>query len=231
MTAKPYNRPNLWPFDYGTMPDFSANPGIALGGTTAQALQLITQITSMEVSVAWDVFFPQFDPAYNYSASYNKTVNLDSPGAPPASAFQSSVGYYYKDTNGDRWANPAERVLISPPDSADPWPSLSTAYGLAFTQSLNVQMRVTRTSGGLVQSCLDINANDVSYGMSASLNNPGSVTLATIPLLLPVYQNNIVVFTVSYGTFYLNVNAVPPLIPSPVVNLFSASASVTLYDS
>lgn len=222
MASAIYRRPNLWPFSYAGMPDLSGQPYMAVGGTTEQALQLMTQVKNMTVSVAWNVFYPSsVSPIYDYTSIFNNTVNFDSPGASPATSFGTGYGYYYSNYGGGRWTSPAERVLVPPGDSTLPWPSLSTIYEPTQPlKTLEGSISLSKTNAGLVQSCLVINAQD-SGVTGVSLNYPGSTyPLATTPISL---------YGIDFGLLYLYSNNNPDPSFLPVVNLFSASASVTLY--
>jgi len=204
------------------MPDLSGQPYMAVGGTTEQALQLMTQVNNMAVSVAWNVFYPSsVDPIYDYTSIFNYTVNFNSPGASPATSFGTGYGYYYSNYGGGRWTSPAERVLVTPGNSTLPWPSLQTVFEPTQPlKTLEASISLSKTGAGLVQSCLVISAGD-SGVTGAHLNYPGST--------YPLATTAISLYGIDFGLLYLfsTSNPVPGFLP--VVNSFSASASVTLY--
>jgi len=222
MPPTSYIRPNLWPWTYASIPDFSAVPSYSCAGTAAQALRLITQTRNLTLSISWNV-----DYGFGQASDYSRSVARTLPDQPlPIDNFSTGAGYYYSDTAGALWASPAERVLPTLLTAGAAWPELSQAFQPPSPiplQGIDLLLRATRT-GALTQTAFYLVANDPGYATGATCPAVSGVVLATIPFSLVTPE-----FTITLKDLALTVNAIPPLIPVPIVNSFTASMSAEFW--
>lgn len=114
MASTQYIRPNLFPFSYASIPDYSGDASYAKFGTSADVLNCLTNLLKFQVSVSWSFSwkYPLNPTVYDNSYSVNINLPLFIPPTPGSDNF-TVVSWYNSDTIGTKRVNPAARVLYA----------------------------------------------------------------------------------------------------------------------
>lgn len=114
MASTTYLRPNLFPFPFSSIGDYSGNATYAKFGTTTDALNFLTNLLTFQVSVSWNVSWKYVLSPNVYNSSVTTNINL--PLFIPSyagSTNYSQISWYNSDNIGTKRATPAARVLYS----------------------------------------------------------------------------------------------------------------------
>jgi len=162
-----YTRPNLFPFSFSSIPDLSGSSGYVTFGTTANALESLTNLFALQISVSWS-----FSWKYNvlptvYNNIYSVVTNL--PSFIPAQAGSeniSDVSWYNTNTSGTKRANPAARVLYAGSGSSLIESTVTVDSPIGDIYNLQTILRPSRTG----------TATRLAFNMLAvNLNSPGAM--------------------------------------------------------
>jgi len=148
MASTIYRRPDLFPFSFASIQDWSGD--FAKFGTTADALNYLTNLLTFQVSVSWNVNWKRTSPgAPVYNSSVNSNINLPLFIPKDVGSINSSViSWYNSDTIGTKRVSPAARVLYSGSGGSAVQDS-STEYDPGFVDDVGLEadLRLNRTGG------------------------------------------------------------------------------------
>jgi len=186
MPATTYLRPELFPFPFSSIPDWSSDPSYARFGTIGDALQSLTNLLTFQVSVSWSFNWRYAVDVTVFPDSYSAGTNLPLfIPAYPSSNNSSWISWYNTDFNGNKRPNPAARVLYGG-GATSPIAQTATSIGDPTDYYLTSYLTLNRTGTvtNLAFSLLAINfasANPADH-FNAGFESVPADNLATIPL-------------------------------------------------
>ena len=217
-----YTRPNLFPFSFSSIPDYSGSTGYVTFGTTADALKCLTNLLTLQISVSWNFSwkYPLNPTVYNNSYSANINLPLFIP-ADPGSGNDTVLSWYNSDVIGTKRVNPASRVLYAGSGSDSIVSAFTYDEPNNNVYDLDAILRLSRT-GTVTRLALYLHA--LNEGSEGAMGDPFNAGFNSVP------DDNLATISVDVmGTsipFYLKTGG-PPASDFVILTPITFNATVT----